>query len=65
MLSTLNRDQRAADLAAAQSTLHDVIVVGGGITGVGIALDAASRGMKTLLLEQDDIACATSSKSSK
>jgi glycerol-3-phosphate dehydrogenase len=65
MPSILNQAQRAADLAEAQSTRYDTIVIGGGITGVGIALDAASRGMKTLLLEQEDIAYATSSKSSK
>jgi glycerol-3-phosphate dehydrogenase len=61
----LNLSQRAADLAEAQGTTYDVVVVGGGITGCGIALDAASRGMKTLLLERDDLAQATSSKSSK
>src|SRR6478609_3596998 len=43
----------------------DVLVVGGGITGVGSALDAASRGLKTALIERDDFASGTSSKSSK
>src|SRR4051812_7747601 len=43
----------------------DVLVVGGGITGCGIALDAASRGLKTALVERDDFASGTSSKSSK
>ena len=43
----------------------DVLVVGGGITGVGVALDAASRGLRTALIEQDDFASGTSSKSSK
>ncbi len=43
----------------------DVIVVGGGATGLGIALDAASRGFKTLLLEQADFAKGTSSRSTK
>ena len=47
------------------TTTFDVIVVGGGITGVGCALDAASRGLRTALVERDDFASGTSSKSSK
>ena len=43
----------------------DVLVVGGGITGAGVALDAASRGLRTALVEKDDFASGTSSKSSK
>ncbi len=43
----------------------DIIVVGGGATGLGTALDAASRGYKTLLLEQVDFAKGTSSRSTK
>ena len=43
----------------------DVVVVGGGITGAGVALDAASRGLRTALVEQGDFASGTSSKSSK
>jgi glycerol-3-phosphate dehydrogenase len=43
----------------------DVIVVGGGITGVGIALDAASRGLSVGLIEAEDLAAGTSSRSSK
>ena len=43
----------------------DVLVVGGGITGLGVALDAASRGLKTALVERYDFASGTSSKSSK
>ncbi|WP_136466515.1 glycerol-3-phosphate dehydrogenase/oxidase [Flagellimonas onchidii] len=43
----------------------DIVVIGGGITGGGIALDAASRGMKVLLLEKGDFASGTSSKSTK
>ena len=44
---------------------YDVLVVGGGITGAGVALDAASRGLRTALVERDDFASGTSSKSSK
>ena len=43
----------------------DLIVIGGGATGLGVALDAASRGLKTLLLEQSDFAKGTSSRSTK
>ena len=43
----------------------DVLVVGGGITGAGTALDAATRGLRTALIERDDWASGTSSKSSK
>ncbi len=47
------------------SQTYDVIVIGGGITGAGIAQDAAARGMRTLLLEKGDFASGTSSKSTK
>ena len=43
----------------------DVLVIGGGVTGAGVALDAASRGLKTALVEKSDFASGTSSKSSK
>lgn len=48
-----------------KSILWDIIIVGGGATGLGIAVDAASRGYKTVLLEQDDFTKATSSRSTK
>jgi glycerol-3-phosphate dehydrogenase len=54
---------RALSRLAAES--FDVLVIGGGITGAGVALDAASRGLKTALVEKDDFASGTSSKSSK
>src|SRR3989338_4000599 len=44
---------------------YDVLIIGGGINGVGIAYDAASRGAKVLLVEQHDFASGTSSASSK
>lgn len=47
------------------STSFDVIVIGGGITGAGIALDAASRGLKVALIEMQDFAAGTSSRSTK
>lgn len=45
--------------------MYDLVVIGGGINGVGIAQDASCRGLKVLLLEKGDLACATSSWSSK
>ena len=44
---------------------YDLVVVGGGINGVGIAADAAGRGLKVALFEASDLASATSSNSSK
>ena len=46
-------------------TIWDVLVIGGGATGLGIALDAITRGYKTLLVEQSDFAKGTSSRSTK
>ncbi len=51
--------------AATTDDPFDVLVIGGGITGVGVALDAAARGLRTALVERDDFASGTSSKSSK
>ncbi|TDQ28659.1 glycerol-3-phosphate dehydrogenase/oxidase [Tenacibaculum caenipelagi] len=48
-----------------QNTEFDILIIGGGITGAGIALDAASRGMKVALIEKNDFASGTSSKSTK
>jgi len=56
---------RAAALGRLQAEHVDVLVVGGGITGAGVALDAATRGLRTALVERDDFAAGTSSKSSK
>src|SRR5438477_3381065 len=56
---------RARALERLAEEQFDVVVVGGGITGAGVALDAASRGLRTALVERDDFASGTSSKSSK
>ncbi|MBX2894130.1 MAG: glycerol-3-phosphate dehydrogenase [Cyclobacteriaceae bacterium] len=56
---------RAANLIALQSNQFDLLVIGGGITGAGIALDAAARGLKTALVEKEDFASGTSSRSTK
>ncbi|HJR24229.1 MAG TPA: glycerol-3-phosphate dehydrogenase/oxidase, partial [Acidimicrobiales bacterium] len=62
---TLGSFDRDRSLQALADTTFDVLVVGGGITGAGVALDAASRGLRTALVERDDFASGTSSKSSK
>lgn len=56
---------REAALGALQQDTFDVVVVGGGITGAGVALDAASRGYSVALVERRDFAAGTSSRSSK
>ncbi|MBC2838030.1 glycerol-3-phosphate dehydrogenase/oxidase [Robiginitalea sp. SC105] len=56
---------RKSDLEKLSAEPADLIVIGGGITGAGIALDAASRGLRTVLLEKGDFASGTSSKSTK
>src|SRR5215212_5009706 len=56
---------RSASLRRLGDERFDVLVVGGGITGTGVALDATSRGLRTALVERRDLASGTSSKSSK
>ena len=56
---------RSTSLQRLGSEEFDIVVVGGGITGAGVALDAAARGLSVALLERDDFASGTSSKSSK
>ena len=56
---------RTKHLQRLKSETFDILVIGGGATGCGIALDAASRGMKTALIEKADFASGTSSKSTK
>jgi glycerol-3-phosphate dehydrogenase len=56
---------RAAAIEAIAGAHFEVVVIGGGITGAGVALDAASRGYSVALLERDDFAVGTSSRSSK
>lgn len=56
---------RSETLSALDQETFDVVIVGGGITGVGCALDAASRGLSVALIEQRDLGSGTSSRSSK
>ena len=57
--------RRGTDLARLRSERFDVLVIGGGVTGAGAALDAASRGLSVALVEARDLAAGTSSRSSK
>ncbi|HEY1416216.1 MAG TPA: glycerol-3-phosphate dehydrogenase/oxidase [Caulobacteraceae bacterium] len=61
-LDLRNRDTLFADLSARR---FDLAVIGGGITGAGVARDAALRGLSVVLIEAGDFACGTSSRSSK
>ena len=61
----LDADYRAAAWRRLATKEFDVLVVGGGITGAGVALDAATRGLSTALVEQRDFGSGTSSRSSK
>jgi glycerol-3-phosphate dehydrogenase len=58
-------DRRRATLETLARERFDLVVVGGGIVGAGILLDAASRGLRAALVEQDDIAAGTSGRSSR
>ena len=61
----LTAETRAASLAAMADGILDVLVIGGGITGAGVALDAAARGFRVALVEREDIASGTSGRSSR
>src|ERR687885_1710619 len=61
----LGPDQRARAWAELAEQPFEVLVVGGGVTGAGVALDAATRGLRTALVEARDFASGTSSRSSK
>ena len=64
-LSARPLDRRRADVAVLAGETWDVVIVGGGIVGTGALLDAVSRGMRAALIEQDDFASGTSSRSSR
>ncbi len=65
MESLLSAKKRPQIIEKLRSETFDLVVIGGGITGAGIALDAASRGMKVALVEKNDFASGTSSRSTK
>jgi glycerol-3-phosphate dehydrogenase len=56
---------RAQSIAQMKAETFDVLIIGGGITGAGLALDAAARGLQTALIEKRDFAAGTSSRSTK
>ena len=60
-----NQTDRAASLRALSDQCFDLLVIGGGITGAGVARDAAMRGLSVALIEAQDLASGTSSRSSK
>lgn len=64
--ASLNANRRARELAElGDDPVVDVLVIGGGVTGAGVALDAAARGLRTVLVEREDLAFGTSRWSSK
>jgi len=65
MTNIFSAQHRPSILTSLGAEEFDVLVIGGGITGAGIALDAASRGLKTALVEKNDFAYGTSNKSTK
>lgn len=63
--TALSREHRTESIRRMSDEIVDVLVVGGGVTGVGAALDAVTRGLSVALVEQRDYAAGTSSRSSK
>src|SRR5712692_11359483 len=64
-MQPLSSTVRTHNLSLLASERFDVLVIGGGVTGAGVALDAAARGYKVALVEKVDFASGTSSKSTK
>ena len=56
---------RANQVSKAKSVEFDLVIIGGGVTGAGIALDASSRGLNVCLIEKNDFASGTSNTSTK
>ena len=61
----MNREQMLGRVEAQGNSAWDIVVIGGGATGAGVAVDAAARGYRTLLLEREDFGKGTSSRSTK
>ena len=64
-MNCLSAPERAEAISQIQKEEYDILIIGGGITGAGILLDATTRGLKALLVEKNDFASGTSSKSTK
>lgn len=65
MGNRLNQEQRRRDLTTLASDDFDIVVIGGGVTGAGVALDAASRGLRTAVVEAQDWGSGASSRSTR
>lgn len=65
MATALSAKNRLEIINELRNATYDLLIIGGGITGAGIALNAAARGLKVALIEKDDFASGTSSKSTK
>ena len=65
MIKGFSFQKRLINITKMQKQTYDLVIVGGGITGAGVARDAASRGMKVALIEARDFSEGTSSRSSK
>src|SRR5579875_2376583 len=65
IMLSLSSTVRTDNLSLMEREQFDVLVIGGGITGAGVALDAVARGFKVALVEKNDFASGTSSKSTK
>jgi len=61
----MQSSKRKEYINALKISKYDILVIGGGATGAGIALDAISRGLKTALIEMNDFGSGTSSRSTK
>src|SRR5579883_45674 len=64
-MQSLSSTGRAQNIDLLEREQFDVLVIGGGVTGAGVALDAVARGYKVALVEKVDFASGTSSKSTK
>ncbi|KAI5809514.1 glycerol-3-phosphate dehydrogenase [Peziza echinospora] len=64
-LARLRAASSSSQKDGAAAAPYDLLIIGGGATGAGVALDAATRGLKVALIERDDFSCGTSSKSTK
>ncbi|MES2285560.1 MAG: FAD-dependent oxidoreductase [Bacteroidota bacterium] len=64
-MTSFSAKNRSSIISEMSTSSFDLIVIGGGITGAGIALDASARGMKVALIEMQDFAAGTSSRSTK
>src|SRR5436190_8621158 len=64
-MNKFSSENRNVFINQAKNNSFDLLVIGGGITGAGIILDAQSRGLKTVLFEMQDFASGTSSRSTK